>query len=70
MDKSKINMIIVALLLAVGVWYFFLRGGGEVTQESCEADGGTWTKAVEEVKDADGNVTTDAVPGSCTPKAD
>ena len=28
------------------------------------------TPAVEEVKDADGKVTTAAAPGSCTPKAD
>ena len=66
MDKSKINMIIVALLLAVGVWWFFLRGPAAGTEAACDADGGKWTAEVPAVTDADGNVTTPAVDGFCT----
>ena len=70
MDKSKINMIIVALLLAVGVWWFFIKADAapalEQTKDACNARGGEWTEAVTD--DAGTTDVDETAPGSCKEK--
>ena len=72
MDKSKTKMIIVAILLAFGVWYFFIKADKlEQPEVACDERGGKWTEAVAAVEDdpaTDVDETTEAVEGFCTEK--
>mgnify|MGYP001230344281 CR=1 FL=1 len=73
MDKSKTKMIIVAILLAFGVWYFFIKADKlEQPEVACDERGGKWTEAVAAVEDnpdtPDVDETAEAVEGYCTEK--
>ena len=76
MDKSKTKMIIVAILLAFGVWWFFIKADKDPelgqAKAACDESGGKWTEAVVAVVDdpdtPDVDETAEAVEGFCTEK--
>ena len=59
--------VLAVVVIAGGLYWFMSGGDGEA---ECTEAGGTWHAAVEEVKDADGNVTTAAKDAYCEEKAE
>ena len=75
MDKNKIIMIVVALLLAIGVWYFFFRGGGDEMAQydndkaGCEEAKGFWTATPDDEGTTDKDESDGDKAGTCTTPA-